>query len=682
MSNKSYLGEIELVVPGAPAIALEETSPEPSRRLDSQAMRWSYVLRNRQRWLAKGGANRAHEADAVQTLADFGVDEAALTLLAAAPCVVVRMPYRREGEGWEGRVFPWEYVIAAATRQLRAGRPCTVLRELDPQADDEADIWPSARRAKSREPLSLLFVQSAPGGLREPSAFDPEYERMRRVLPGSRVERLVDPTLQQLADKVLSLQPDLVHLSGFGNASGLREWRELAAPGDGVELDGERMTVAEALAGTVPDGMLLAGSRSAVNLVSAQMLARALSADGRHCAYFIGASLDSSAARTAAMLVAERAALSAVGFQNEIDNMLLDMFFELFYGQLASPPWHAPLAFQQAWLRVRAEPAATRATGIAFWSGAPLSPPGRALGDAAAAAEPPDEDREPYLECAPEKELNYAVLHNNGRLFEKLVLMRGKAREGDWLGVDVELHLGAEPARCSRRFQADKRMLDLAGTVMLPLTAELIRSVQEAVNSTLVVQLSWNQDGRERLLSRETYPLRLLPVDQWRDNDVDGQWLPSFVLPRDPAVLRAVEQAQRYVRVLRDNPAAGFEGYQAAPNAEEEELREVDLQVQAIWATLLHDWQLGYINPPPSYSSRLDSQRLRTPSTILGNRSGTCIDLALLFAACLELIDVHPVVFLLHGHALPGYWRHHSYRETWLDMRADALPAPVAQAGQ
>jgi hypothetical protein len=202
---------------------------------------------------------------------------------------------------------------------------------------------------------------------------------------------------------------------------------------------------------------------------------------------------------------------------------------------------------------------------------------------------------------------------------------------------------------------------NLTDDVHVPLTAGLVRSVREAVNSSLTVQLRLD----ERLLARQSYRIKLLPVDQWRDNAKDGQWLPSFVLPRDPAVMLAVQQAQRYVRVLRDDPTAGFEGYQVASDEDptEQELMEVDLQVQAIWATLLHDWQLGYINPPPTYSSQLDSQRLRTPSTVRRNAAGTCIDLALLLAACLELVDIYPVVFLLEGHALPGYWRHHSYHE-------------------
>jgi hypothetical protein len=40
----------------------------------------------------------------------------------------------------------------------------------------------------------------------------------------------------------------------------------------------------------------------------------------------------------------------------------------------------------------------------------------------------------------------------------------------------------------------------------------------------------------------------------------------------------------------------------------------------------------------------------------LSQERGTCIDLALLLAACLEYVDIYPVLFLLSGHAFMGYF--------------------------
>ena len=59
--------------------------------------------------------------------------------------------------------------------------------------------------------------------------------------------------------------------------------------------------------------------------------------------------------------------------------------------------------------------------------------------------------------------------------------------------------------------------------------------------------------------------------------------------------------------------------------------------------------------------------------------TATDTGLALLFAACLELIDVYPVIFLLKGHALPGYWRHKDFQDNYASLkRESSAPTPLA----
>ena len=77
---------------------------------------------------------------------------------------------------------------------------------------------------------------------------------------------------------------------------------------------------------------------------------------------------------------------------------------------------------------------------------------------------------------------------------------------------------------------------------------------------------------------------------------------------------------------------------------------------------------LGYIEPPPAYAQ--SSQRLRTPSQVLETAQGTCIDLGLTLAACLEYIGIHPVMFLMSGHSFPGYWRDDGAHEDFFSMAA------------
>jgi hypothetical protein len=138
-----------------------------------------------------------------------------------------------------------------------------------------------------------------------------------------------------------------------------------------------------------------------------------------------------------------------------------------------------------------------------------------------------------------------------------------------------------------------------------------------------------------------------------------------------------IAAARRYLVGINDDLAAGFDGYQSVDPSADDPTEGVDAQVRAIWTALVNEFRLQYINPPPAYSEL--SQRLRTPSDILESRSGTCIDLALLLASCLEYIDIYPVVVLLQGHAFVGYWRSDEHHEEFVSVRR--LPANIPAPG-
>jgi len=423
------------------------------------------------------------------------------------------------------------------------------------------------------------------------------------------------------------------------------------------------------------DGLLLRGSHGVPQLVPAQMLAVRL-AGAAAPSYLTTFNVWNSAARLAPMMVAEGATRAALGFQDAFDDSLAEYALVQLLRQLFAGGFDLPKAFAAVWGEVRALPESVDATGVTLWLDGPVfvdsATSAAHAAQRLALATPAPASAEVRCAIDPYPELNYAVLHNAQPLFRRFVLSCEAPERAEPVDVEVAVHLGDEQARYARRVVMRHERENLTADIHVPLTADVARGVHEAINTSLQVRV---RQG-DRVLYHDSHRLRLLPVDQWRDNRRDGRWLPSFVLPRDPAVVRAVSQAQRYNRVLRDDPTAGFEGYQCVPDVavradgriDEDLLRGVDRQVEAIWATLLHDWQLGYINPPPSYSKQLDSQRLRMPSAVLAERAGTCIDLALLFAACLELVDIYPVVFLLEGHALPGWWRHSSFREEYMQM--------------
>jgi hypothetical protein len=208
-----------------------------------------------------------------------------------------------------------------------------------------------------------------------------------------------------------------------------------------------------------------------------------------------------------------------------------------------------------------------------------------------------------------------------------------------------------------------EQVTDIASEIRVPLTWEFAQTLKESVSTNLYINVSY--DGET--ICRETEQILLLPFDEWLDTKRDGKWLPSFVFPRNRKVRQIIAKAQNYLMAINDDPYVGFDGYQS----DDPDL--VDCEVQAIWSALVYDYRLSYIDPPPTYTN--SSQRLRTPEDVIDGGHGTCIDLALLFAACLEYIGLYPVIFLLQGHAFPGYWRDLSYHSRFVELQ-DGVGVP------
>ncbi len=260
------------------------------------------------------------------------------------------------------------------------------------------------------------------------------------------------------------------------------------------------------------------------------------------------------------------------------------------------------------------------------------------------------------------------MLHNHRSMFKRFVL---KARRKFAPGVQVEVTLHVKGESYHYRTTCDVRdYFHKLDGIQVSLTSELLRTLRESVYTTLYVRVTY----QNKIAAEVTEKIRLLPVNEWRDSTTDGVWLPSFVLSSEPAVLKIVDRAQKYLKALLDDSAASFNGYQAYREATKD-YSGVHAQLRAIWAAMTYDFPLEYIPPPPTFTDQ--SQRIRTPSDVLAERRGTCIDLTLLLAACLEHIEIYPVLFLLSGHAFPGYFRsaraHDDFVELFSSERLDPL---------
>jgi hypothetical protein len=656
------------------------TAPGEGNSLARAAMEWTYTVRSRQRWSTVPDAADQQGHEAAELLGTFGIKESELAAIARADVVEVSTPWKGQETGWEARIFPWEFVLAVATRGLRGGAPFTVMRHLRRRG---------APAAKTMTQPRVLFVKSEPGVLRDRYDFTDERALVQAHLEASETtwRELKNPTLAELAQAVADFMPDIVHLAGFDTH---QAYDMLIQDGD-VE---EAARLVDAMdvrrrGEEIADGYVLSGDGDRLHPVPAIPLSRALNPHGRP-PRLVSFNVWNSAARLAPIAVSYGVG-AAIGFQDVFDEDLAETFFSCMYSDWRRAGWDLPFAFRSAWEEVLNRPGQMQGTGVVLWNSTPLfaAPAARSAliagrhqhkltrrlekesGKAKFAPDVSPSDVSKYIavHVKPLEDLNYSLLHNQRPLFQRFVLSRKTPQSLCDVRVRVALSAGAESAFFERSLTLDTAALDLRREIQVALTSALTRSVHESVRTSLYVEVRWG----DHPLLQDTYPIRIVPVDQWRDTRDDRVWLPSFIFPRDPAIARLIDIAQRYLKVLRDDPAAGFDGYQGVDPRRPETAAETDVQVQAIWSAIVHDLRLSYINPPPGYSRELDSQRLRTPSMVSRDRCGTCIDLALFFAACLELVDIYPVIFLLEGHAFVGYWRSFEFHQAFARVRRETI---------
>ena len=410
--------------------------------LAQQALRWTYVLRSRQRWVHDTQAREQHQADARATLITLGLDVEAL---GRESLLVVRVPYRFEAQCWEGRVFPWEYVLAAATREQRRGagaggstRPLTVIRELQVQRPAKRG-WALLPREAVDLPeagLRVLLVNTLPSELREQWTVADELDKLRQALPAgvAQVRELDYPSVDELQAALREHRPHLLHFAGMDSHQALRELRTHIGPGalTGVRLwsgsderwvDQPRQLVdaVQADPHRMLDGLLLRGDDRYPLLVGAQALAR-LVAEAGAAVYLTTFNVWNSAARLAPMVVAEGAALAALGFQDAFDDSLAEFIVVQLLQGLRAQDFDLPAAFDGVWRTVRELPESVDATGVTLWVGAPVfvddgtrTAHQRRAQEQRARRERRERGEHPGVvrcEVEPFPELNYAVLHN------------------------------------------------------------------------------------------------------------------------------------------------------------------------------------------------------------------------------------------------------------------------------
>ncbi len=193
--------------------------------------------------------------------------------------------------------------------------------------------------------------------------------------------------------------------------------------------------------------------------------------------------------------------------------------------------------------------------------------------------------------------------------------------------------------------------------VKIILSTEYLFSLTEKMVGSITVEIICKEESLYRFVS----DIELLAYDQWSGLRIMPELIAAFVTPNHPRVSEVLAKAGGYLKLWTGSPS--FTGYQT------QNPDNVKKQMAAIYAAL-QSLNIAYSNPPASYEDL--GQRIRMPHVVIGQKLGTCLDLSVLYASCLEAAGLYPLIGFRRGHAFAGCRLN---EETFADCMVDDISA-------
>lgn len=147
-------------------------------------------------------------------------------------------------------------------------------------------------------------------------------------------------------------------------------------------------------------------------------------------------------------------------------------------------------------------------------------------------------------------------------------------------------------------------------------------------------------DGTALRLAAES---RVLAHNEWCNTPTLYDSIAAFVQPNSAAVGRVLRSAGEVL--ARSTGSGSLQGYQAGP-----------LRAAQIGGAVYEALRAQEIVYATTASFEDTGQKVRTTAEVLRDRLGNCVDLAVTYAACLEAAGLHPLIWMLDGHAVAGFF--------------------------
>ncbi|MEH2545593.1 hypothetical protein V1283_002238 [Bradyrhizobium sp. AZCC 2262] len=245
------------------------------------------------------------------------------------------------------------------------------------------------------------------------------------------------------------------------------------------------------------------------------------------------------------------------------------------------------------------------------------------------------------IACTTADNVNVAFYQNAVPIIRDLAVEN--ASGSDLTGISV--HLTSEPPFLTPGVWRIDRIADQAVHHIRSLDLKLDPAFLAGINASRRGELRIRVEATGTVVADQAVEINLLPPSHWGGVNSVPELLAAFVRPTDPSIDVILREASGKLTTAGRDGA--MDGYRKGTKARAWEMAD------AIWAALVSH-SIAYVLPPKSFER--SGQMVRGPSDILSRKVGTCLDLTLLYASCLEQAGLNPVVALTDGHAFVGIW--------------------------
>ena len=239
-----------------------------------------------------------------------------------------------------------------------------------------------------------------------------------------------------------------------------------------------------------------------------------------------------------------------------------------------------------------------------------------------------------FLPC-----INYAMSVNGKNYLNRLEITNDD--DCDWrdlvVGISGDLF---EHAERHVDIVPQGQSVIINGLDLKPDTDKL-RALTESTDTRFVVTV---KQAETELLSLPK-SVRLTAFDEWPGINIMPELAAAFVTPNASELSQIRIDAAKHLERLTGS--SSLDAYQTQdPN-------RVRAQVAAVYEAFRQQG-IAYCSPPASFESA--GQRIRLIRQIVQQKVGTCADLAMAFAGCLEAIGLNPLLCVSDGHMFVACW--------------------------